>query len=69
MVPTFTPEPFDGIGAQLCPCNIATATPQAFTVASQPAKRTDPGVPHMTTSSGYALPPSPDPSGSSWWVS
>jgi hypothetical protein len=27
-------EPFDGGGAQLCPCGIATATPQAFTVAS-----------------------------------
>ena len=37
MVPTFTLEPFDGVGAQLCPCNIATATPQTFTVASRPA--------------------------------
>jgi hypothetical protein len=27
----------DGIGAQLCPCSIATATPQTFTVASRPA--------------------------------
>ncbi len=34
MVPTFAFEPFDGIGTQLCPCTIATATPQAFTVAS-----------------------------------
>lgn len=32
MVPTFTFEPFDGVGAQLCPYNIATATPQAFTM-------------------------------------
>jgi hypothetical protein len=35
MVPTFTLEPFDGVGAQLCPCSIATATPQTFTVASR----------------------------------
>ena len=38
-------EPFDGVGAQLCPCNIATATPQAFTVASRPATSPSPGVP------------------------
>ena len=35
MVPTFISQPFDRVGAQLCPCNIATATPQAFTVASR----------------------------------
>jgi hypothetical protein len=40
MVPTFTLEAFDGVGAQLCPCNIATATPQAFTMASRPKNRT-----------------------------
>ena len=34
VVPTFTLEPFDGVGAQLCPCNLAMATPQFFTVAS-----------------------------------
>ena len=34
---TATFQPFDGVGVQLCPCNIATATPQAFTVASLPA--------------------------------
>ena len=28
MVPTFILEPFDGVGAQLCPCSFATATPQ-----------------------------------------
>ena len=44
MVPTFTLEPFDGVGAQLCPCNFATVTP-AFTVASRPATLTGPGVP------------------------
>ena len=37
VVPTFTLEPFDGVGAQLCPCNLATATSQSFTVASLPA--------------------------------
>ncbi len=37
MVPTFTLQPFDGIGAQLCPCSIATATPQTFTMASRSA--------------------------------
>jgi len=51
MVPTFTLEPFDGRGAQLCPCSIATGTPQAFPVASSfgdidrprssPCQRTD----------------------------
>jgi hypothetical protein len=69
MVPTFTLGPFDGVGAQLCPCNIATATPQAFTVASRPARRTGQGVPRTTMPCGCALLPSPDPSGSSWWVS
>ena len=33
MVPTFILEPFNGVGAQLCPCNLATPTPQAFNVA------------------------------------
>jgi hypothetical protein len=28
MVPTFTLEPLDGLGAQLCPCGFATSTPQ-----------------------------------------
>ena len=41
MVPTFTLEPLDGVGAQLCPCSIATTTPQAFTVASRSATSTD----------------------------
>lgn len=34
MVPTFTLEPIDGVGVQLCPCGIAMVTPQAFTMAS-----------------------------------
>jgi hypothetical protein len=45
MVPTFILEPFDGVGAQLCPCNLATPTPQAFSVASRPATSPDPRVP------------------------
>jgi hypothetical protein len=68
MVPTFTPESFDGIGAQLCPCSLATATPQTFTMASRPAKRTGPEV-LRPRGCGCALQPSPDPPGSSWWVS
>jgi len=41
-VPTFIREPFDGIGTQLCPCTIATTTPQAFTVASPTSDFTQP---------------------------
>ena len=41
MVPTFGFQPFDRVGAQLCPPNIATATPQAHTVASRSAISTD----------------------------
>ena len=33
-VPVFTVDSLDEGGAQLCPCGIATATPQHFTVAS-----------------------------------
>jgi hypothetical protein len=74
MVPTFTADPIDGVGAQLCPCSIATATPQAFTVASRPATSPGPGVPRPTAwscspSCGCALLTSPDPPGSSWRVS
>jgi hypothetical protein len=69
MVPTFTSEPVDEIGAQLCPCSLATVTPQTFTVASRPATSTGPRVPRTPSSaSGCALLPSPDPPGSSWWI-
>ena len=67
MVPTFTFRPFDGVGAQLCPCSIATATPQAFTVASRPATSTGQGVPR-TIRCGCALQPSPYPPDLSWWI-
>jgi hypothetical protein len=40
--------PFDGVGAQLCPCGLATATPQAFTVASLPATSTAKESPAVT---------------------
>jgi len=66
MVPTFTLEPFVELGAQLCPCGFATTTPQTFIVASRSATSTDPGVPRLR---GYAPPPSPYPSASSWWDS
>ena len=33
-------EPVDGVGVQLCPCNLATPTPQTFDVASRPATST-----------------------------
>ena len=45
MVPTFTLEPINGVDAQLCPCNLATPTPQPFSVASPPATSPSPRVP------------------------
>jgi hypothetical protein len=47
MVPTFILEPFNGVGAQLCPCNLAAATPQAFTTASEPTTSPDSKVPRQ----------------------
>lgn len=61
-------QPFDGVGAQLCPCNIATTTPQTFTVASRPATSTSPGV-LRARGRGCALLPSPDLPDWSWWDS
>jgi hypothetical protein len=50
MVPTFTTFPIDGDGDQLFPCNLATPTPQAFSVTSPPAHETGFGVPdHNST--------------------
>ena len=40
VVPTFTLHPFIGVGAQLCPCDLATPTPQTFSEASRPRRRT-----------------------------
>ena len=47
MVPTFTLEPLNGVGVQLCPCNLAAATPQAFTTASESATSPDSKVPRQ----------------------
>jgi hypothetical protein len=46
MVPTFTRKSINGLGARLDPDSIATATPQAFTVASPPDQTTGYGVDH-----------------------
>ena len=67
MVPTFTLEPFDGVGAQLCPCSIATATPQTFTVASRPATSHRPRSSPHAKRAGARCYPAHDPPGSSWW--
>src|SRR5664280_1779796 len=45
-VPTFTHQLVVGVGRQLCPCSLVTATPQSFTVTSRPATSTGRGVPH-----------------------
>ena len=68
MVPTFTLQPFNGVGAQLCPCSIATATPQSFTVASRSATLTNQGVPRPTGYGG-ALLCGHNPPGSGRWLS
>ena len=47
MVPTFILEPFNGIGVQLCHCDLAAVTPQAFTTASEPATSTSSRVPRQ----------------------
>ena len=57
MVPTFTREPLGGVGAQLCPCNFATTTPQAFTVASWPTTSIGRGVPDAEASVRVATQP------------
>ena len=52
VVPTFTLKPFNGVGAQLCPCNLAMATPQFFTVASWPTTSTGQRVPRPASRPG-----------------
>jgi len=59
--------PIVGLGAQLCPCGLVTATPQTFTVTSRPASinrpRSSPPVPERVrtaiqpTSTGLELAP------------
>jgi hypothetical protein len=68
MVPTFILQSLDGVGVQLCPCNIATATPQAFTVASEPATSTVQRVSRTVVPCGCALLCGPDLPGSSRWI-
>src|SRR4051794_23710251 len=47
--------PVDGVGAQLCPCGIATSTPQTFLVASLPATSPGTGVARpITITIGWA---------------
>ena len=43
-VPTFAARSIDGRGVRLCPCGLATPTPQTFGAASRPATLTGPGV-------------------------
>ena len=64
MVPTFTFEPLDGVGAQLCPCSIAITTPQAFVMASRPTTLISQGV--LDAIRRCALQSSPYPSDWSW---
>jgi hypothetical protein len=45
------------------------ATPQTFTAASRPVTSPSPEVPHFKSCGGCALLSSPDPPGSSWWLS
>ena len=59
MVPTFTFQPFDRVGVQLCPPNLATACPQTFTVASRPATSTGQRVPHTTSAVRVCVAPRP----------
>ncbi len=55
-------QPVDGMGAQLFPCNLATVTPQAFTVASWPTPSAGLGVTDRLPDQ-RALLPGPDPPG------
>ena len=59
--------PVNGLGTRLCPCGIATATPQAFTVASQPRPyMTRQEFPARHAGGGCAPPTSPYPPDLSW---
>ena len=59
-------HPINGPGTRLCPCGIATATPQTFTVASGPGC-TDPARSSPPVIRGGCAPPtSPNPPGLSW---
>src|SRR5487761_114358 len=59
VVPTFTLQPLDRRGVQLCPCGIATTTPQTFIVASRTSDINRPGS-SSCTARECAPQPSPD---------
>ncbi len=67
VVPTFTLEPFNRVRAQLCPCNLAMATPQSFTVASRPATSPAKEFSNRSCRSGARCYPAPICQVSSWW--
>src|SRR2546422_3350515 len=52
--------PIDGGDAELCPCTIATGTPQSFSVASWPGTL---ALASESPACGRALPPGPYPPG------
>ncbi len=54
MVPTFTQQSIDQVGARLYPDSIATATPQTFTVTSPPIELDGFGVQRTAANSGDA---------------
>jgi len=49
MVPTFTLEHLDGVGAKQCPCSVAMVTLQNFAMASRPTTSIGRGVSRKTT--------------------
>jgi hypothetical protein len=54
-------ESIDQLGTQLCPGSIAMVTPQAFTMASPPARQAGFGVDHPDQPDDRALHPGPYP--------
>lgn len=60
-------QPIDGLGAQLCPCNLVTATPQTFTVTSRTGDINRP-TSSPPSCGGCASLPSPHPPGWSWCI-
>src|SRR5829696_6068948 len=48
-------RPIDGGGAQLCPCSLATSTPQTFLMASAPATKYQPRSRHPTGDGAHCV--------------
>ena len=64
MVPVFTTDSLDGGGARLCPCGLATPTPQHFTVAFAGPPRAGPKFPPLPAGqSEVRAAPDPKPPG------